>query len=165
MSNGGTVRFVDTSVLVELISVPGMCSADRQKRLKPELSTYLKQQDTLVLPITALIETGNHIAQCSGDRHEAAGDLVRIMEMAAEKQNRRWVMHRLPEGEEVLKKFINGIHKVGGFKILAPQKIGLGDLCILIEAADFRQRTGKMVEVDIWTLDVGLKTAWQAHTF
>lgn len=55
------VTVVDTSVLVEYLGVPGMCS-DRDAWMD-EIRVRIKRRDVLVLPLVVLVETGNHIGQ------------------------------------------------------------------------------------------------------
>lgn len=57
------VRFIDTSVMMNLLEVPEMCS-DAEK-IKEEWIEVLKAEDVLILPIATIIETGNHIAHIS----------------------------------------------------------------------------------------------------
>lgn len=60
------MEFVDTSILCNPLEVPGKCQ-DR-KRVIDELKRKRDRRDTdLLLPVTAIIETGNHIAQVSDE--------------------------------------------------------------------------------------------------
>ena len=52
-----TVWFVDTSVLVNLLDLDGF-NQDK-KAVADDLKRHLAAKDTLILPITAIIETGN----------------------------------------------------------------------------------------------------------
>ncbi|MFJ8843469.1 hypothetical protein ACIRFF_11250 [Streptomyces cyaneofuscatus] len=61
------VEFVDTSILCNLLAVPGKCQ-DREQVID-ELKRKRERRETdLLLPVTAIIETGNHIAQVSDGR-------------------------------------------------------------------------------------------------
>ena len=62
------VTFVDTSVLCELIEVPGMHS--RAAETREELRRREAAGERFVIPATAIIETGNHIEHANGDRRE-----------------------------------------------------------------------------------------------
>lgn len=42
------------------------------KRVDEKIKDEIKNRSTLVLPMAALIETGNHIAQANGDRYRIA---------------------------------------------------------------------------------------------
>ena len=63
------VRFIDTSVMTNILEMPGRCS-DAQK-IKEEFNFAMKQEEVLILPIATIIETGNHIA------HIADGNIRR----------------------------------------------------------------------------------------
>ena len=57
------IHFVDTSVLTELLNIPGF-----NKRHKQIIAEYLQLEgngDIFVLPVAVLVETGNHIAHVS----------------------------------------------------------------------------------------------------
>lgn len=57
------VRFIDTSVMMNLLEVPGKC-ADAQI-IKEEFRQIIDNKEGLILPIATIIETGNHIAHIS----------------------------------------------------------------------------------------------------
>lgn len=57
------VVLIDTSVLCEVLAVPNFNS--NASTFKKELQKKLGAGDTLLLPMTSILETGNHIGQCS----------------------------------------------------------------------------------------------------
>ena len=59
----GSVHLVDTSVLVELLDIPGR--NNRHEEAKQEYKELEKNGDSFVLPMAAILETGNHIAHIS----------------------------------------------------------------------------------------------------
>lgn len=59
------VRFIDTSVMMNLLEVPGRC-ADSQM-IKDEFRQIIDNKEVLILPIATIIETGNHIAHISNE--------------------------------------------------------------------------------------------------
>jgi predicted nucleic acid-binding protein len=62
-----TVWFVDTSVLVNLLDLDGF-NQDREA-VAEDFKKRLEAKDTLILPITSIIETGNHIAHHGNGSH------------------------------------------------------------------------------------------------
>ncbi|WP_344258612.1 hypothetical protein [Streptomyces sodiiphilus] len=61
------MEFVDTSILCNLLEIPGKCQ-DRE-RVIDELRRKRTARDCdLLLPVTAVIETGNHVAQIADGR-------------------------------------------------------------------------------------------------
>lgn len=54
------VRFMDTSIVMNLLEVPHMC-ADAES-VKSEFAKAVAEKETLILPMSTIIESGNHIA-------------------------------------------------------------------------------------------------------
>ena len=54
------VRFMDTSIIMNLLEIPGMCQ-DAEK-VKEEFNRAVEEKETLILPVSTIIESGNHIA-------------------------------------------------------------------------------------------------------
>lgn len=69
-----TICIVDTSILDELLSIPGWASHHDEV-----LTAYARRQqkrEAFLLPIAVLIETGNHVAQVpDGARRRKAAEL------------------------------------------------------------------------------------------
>jgi len=84
------VLVLDTSILCCWLRIPGKDTAgpaDDQwnfDRIDKLLNLEQAQGSTFVLPIASLIETGNFIAQCSGNRYELAKTLTDYLRNAAE---------------------------------------------------------------------------------
>lgn len=75
-----TITLVDTSVLCEILQVPDKCEPAKSFQVVAELDRRWKAGERLVIPLTAVIETGNHIAQAKkGDRHEVARRFVALL--------------------------------------------------------------------------------------
>ncbi len=72
------VVFLDTSVLCNLLAVPG-CAQDHDG-VRSEFEQRVASGARFVLPITTLIETGNHIAKTAGNRRAAAERFARMIE-------------------------------------------------------------------------------------
>ena len=80
------VLILDTSILCCWLRVPGKDTAGKADdrwdyaRINDLLSAERKRGSTFVLPIASLIETGNHIAQCNGDRFRLATALTQHLQ-------------------------------------------------------------------------------------
>src|SRR2546423_9255877 len=72
--------FIASSALCEPLEVPGMCSKHDDIRTEFELRD--DDGERFVIPITAVIETGNHIAQAGGDRRAAADRFCNLLATA-----------------------------------------------------------------------------------
>ena len=147
---GRPVVFVDTSVLCNLLRVPGKDS-DHQ-RITTDLLKK-RQSSDLVLPVTAIIETGNHIAQLANGHsrrtcaEKFAGVLQMVISGAAP-----WVLHAVEWDDAYLRAMLDGARTGSSLIALAMTGLGCGDLSILVEVERYRARTTG-VEIEVWTLD------------
>lgn len=152
------VSFVDTSILCNLIPVPGR-DQDRSE-VTAEMLDKQKSHEVLILPVTALIETGNFIAQISdGDARRKTAKIFEELLQLVIKNKAPWRLHQFTWGAEFLDSFIAGGGTGIRFVDHATRALGGGDLCILTERDLYRTRTGIPV-VNIWTRD----TALAAHS-
>lgn len=147
------VTFIDTSVLCELLEVPGMCSQHEDIRAEFELRAD-EDEERFVIPIAAVIETGNHIAQSSGDRRAAAQRFVGLL-TAARSSEAPFTVRRLSWDDEFLSELCAGGGTGQSLIDLASAKMGAGDVTILVERDRF-QRDSAYTEVRVWTLDEAL---------
>lgn len=146
-----TVRFVDTSVLCNLLDVPGR-NQDRDE-VQAEFKELVREGRTrFVIPVTTVIETGNHIANAAGDRRAAAKRLDRFLAEASTDEA-PWQLHAVTWGRDFLGSLRAG-DGTGASLVdhLGNGTMGTGDLAILCERDAFRKRTG-FRNVEIWTLE------------
>lgn len=149
-----TFTFVDTSVLCELLEVPGKSSPERAGALKEEADRRHQAGERFVIPITAVIETGNHIAQADGNRFEVAGRLVRLLELAVAEQS-PWRVLQTRLGPEFLSSLCAGDSTGKSLQALAAARVGAGDVALLVERDQLLSGSAA-VSVQVWTLDAGL---------
>ena len=143
-----SVVVIDTSILCVWLKVPNMetCGPDEDQwnfdRVDSKIGGHVENGDSLILPLTTIIETGNHIAHANGDRHEIAGRLGVVMTKAADaespwaafsEQSDRWK-------SENLKKLAQE------WPPLAAQKLSIGDATIK-DVADYYSRMGCLVTI------------------
>jgi hypothetical protein len=143
MQTSKSVVVIDTSILCVWLKIAGLetCGPDDDRwdfaRVNLEIERHVTEKKTLILPLTTLIETGNHIAKSTQNRHERATELAQLMTMSAEAQTPwaafseqldRW----LPEN---LKKLAEE------WPPLAAQKLSIGDATIK-DVADYYAKTG-----------------------
>lgn len=146
------VHFVDTSILLELLAVPG--KSQQPGPVKQRLDELVSLGVQLVLPIAAVIETGNHIVQLpdGASRRTCAERFVALLRLTAT-ERLPWVLHSVAWDERMLAKLCDGTEMTGPFVELASAGvIGTGDLAILAECESYAERTAH-VEVKVWTLD------------
>lgn len=149
------VSFVDTSVLCELLAVPG--KSQESARYKAELKARLDGGEQFVVPLTAVIETGNHIAQAGGDRRAAASRLVELLRRAMAGQQ-QFLIHEVEWDAAFLVALCDGDSTATSFVDLAGSgRMGAGDVAILVERDRFVATTAYRAEdVGIWTKEAEL---------
>lgn len=154
---GLTVRFIDTSVLCNLVDVPGR-NQDREA-IRTEFEELVAEGRTrFVIPVTSIVETGNHIANASGDRRAAAAKLERFLSAAASEEL-PWQLHAVTWDGDFLDRLRAGAD-TGSTLVdhLGNATMGTGDLAILCERDAFRARTN-FERVEVWTLEATMG-AW-----
>lgn len=148
------VQFIDTSVLVEFLNVPGFNS--RHAEVAEEMERRTAADVTFVLPVTTIIETGNHISQCSGDRRAAAERFIRALNLARSAAP-PWIVRDVAWDGDFLARFVQG-NATGSDLLthLSDKTLGSGDVAILVEREQFSRTISAKVE--IWTLDKKLNS-------
>ncbi|MGI8808043.1 MAG: hypothetical protein ACR2KK_09425 [Acidimicrobiales bacterium] len=149
-----TVTMVDTSVLCELLQVPGKSNPARGADVRAEVDRRWRDGERFVIPITAVIETGNHIAQADGNRYDVAGRLVRLLQVAISEES-HWRVLQTRLGAEFLTSLCAGDSTGQSMEALAAARVGAGDIAILVERDQFLASTA-IRTVQVWTFDEGL---------
>lgn len=150
------VYFIDTSVLDNLLEIPKK-SQDREQ-VKKDFSKRQSENSRFILPITAVIETGNHIAQLSDGqvRRAIAEKFSQMLELTAQRQA-PWILHDFQWNKEFITELISQ-HRAGQTMVeLMMQQVGGGDLCILTERELYRRATG--ITAEVWTYDTMLASS------
>lgn len=150
--------FIDTSVLLNLLDVPHKNShrveaVEEFKRLARDPAIVL------IIPVTAVIETGNHIAQLDdGNVRRQKAELLSGWLRKALDGTSPWGLSRSEWDDAALSRLIDGYLHLPGLPQLASQGVGAGDAAILHERQRFIERADvpSAQSVRIWTLDVGL---------
>ena len=143
-----SVAIVDTSIFCNVLNIPNM-NGEREQVMK-QLEDFLETETTLLLPMAAVYETGNHIAHLSDGRNRR-----RFAEAFVEQVKKAmtgeapWQVMQVPTTEEV-GDWLNG------FPDSAMRGAGMGDLFIIKEWEKFK---GKVPDcrIFIWSLDRDLK--------
>ena len=138
------VAIVDTSIFCEFLNIPTMNNS-REKVFNK--SQKLVNNDTsFLLPMAAVYETGNHIAQLSdgGNRRRFAEAFVLEVQKAIN-GDAPWIVLQVPMLEEI-RMWLNK------FPDSAMRGVGMGDLSIIKEWKKAKKRT-PYLRVFIWSLD------------
>lgn len=148
-----SVCIIDTSIFCELLTIPGMCS--QAKVVRQQFAAHTSRRVTLLLPMTTILETGNHIGQNGdgGQRRLAAGRFVTAV-IAALDGTAPWTATPFPDRDAMLawlKEFPDYTMRNDA----RGKGSGLGDLTIIKEWE--RQRAlHPRRRVFIWSLDAQL---------
>lgn len=143
------ICIIDTSVFCNILGIPN--KSQNQTKTLETLGTYLGNDATLLLPMTTIYETGNHIAQ-NGDgriRRQKAQLFVEVVQKAfdGEAPWRPTPMDRLEHMVEWLPDFPNW----------AMQGSGFGDLSI-VQIYERQCKLHRSRDVFIWSYDDHLST-------
>ena len=147
-----TVTMVDTSVLCELLQVPGKSDPARGANVRAEVDRRWQSGERFVIPVTAVIETGNHIAQTH--RHDVAGRFVRLLRMAISEES-HWRVLQTRMGTDFLAALCAGDSTGKTLEALTAAGVGAGDVAILVERDQFLAGTA-VRKVQVWTFDHSL---------
>ncbi len=151
------VTLVDTSVLCELLQVPGKCESERRVQMLEEVDVRSSEGERLVIPFTAVVETGNLIVQSGGERFDVAERLAAFLRVALQADS-PFLVPELAFGRDFVAAIAEGGSTGETLAQLASQKkVGTGDVAILVQRDQLRAR-GDFTAVDVWTLDRHLDT-------
>ncbi|MBY8880446.1 hypothetical protein [Actinacidiphila acidipaludis] len=146
------VEFVDTSVLCNLLGIPGK-SQDRAEVIAAYQVKQKARDCDLLLPVTAIIETGNHIAQLAdGRQRRACAELFDAMLRAVVNGDAPWALNEVEWNAAHLDALLAGGRTGSTLVEHACNRLGCGDLNILIERDRYLARTSG-VQATVWTLD------------
>lgn len=153
---GRQVVFVDTSVLCNMLAIPEK-DQDRE-RVVADLERLGRSAD-LLLPITAVIETGNHVAQIKDGRvrRTCAEKFARMVRLVVD-HKAPWTLNAVGWDKGFLESLLAGAGTGTSLVEHAACRLGCGDLSILVEMDRYRARTAGL-EVSLWTFDAQLD-AW-----
>jgi hypothetical protein len=146
------VTFIDTSVLCELLEVPG--KSQRSSGVRDELYERANAGERFIIPVTAIIETGNHIVQAQGDRYAAAQRLCGLINNITG-GDQSFLLHEFAWDGAFLQQLCDGDSTGQPLdQWAAAAQMGAGDLAILVERDRFVARSAlKRNDVTIWTLE------------
>jgi hypothetical protein len=143
MQTSKSVVVIDTCILCVWLGVPGKetCGPDAGRwnfaKVDQDIQRHIEIKSSLILPLTTIIETGNHISQAAGDRFALAMKLGEIILKTAEAVS-PWATF-----SEQLDRWTPGNLKklAKDWPSLAAQKMSIGDATIK-EVADYYAKMG-----------------------
>lgn len=150
------VHFIDTSVLLNIINVPGR--NQKREEVMRELKELMEdsKNNALVLPFATIIETGNHIAHCGNgyERRKSAEKFVECIENTIN-NNAPWQYY----GNQMTTEDLREICK--DFPDFAMREEGFGDLSIVKSYEKYKNETPAIHKIRIWSVDGHLKDVYE----
>lgn len=139
-----SICIVDTSVFCNILDVPNR-NQDHESVLA-ELTERVESDDTLLLPLATIYETGNHIAQNGNgaERRSTARKFINQVGLAL--QGETPFTPTDVNDEEEIRRWLTD------FPDYAASGVGFGDVSI-IEAFNKQSRLHRARRVYIWSLD------------
>jgi len=139
-----SICLLDTSILCELLEIPDRCQ--NPEEISTEFAAKREGDETLLLPMSAIIETGNHIGHLrnGGRRRTLAEIFIRLVQQAIRGES-PFTSTPFFETEALLA-------WLDDFPDWVNQSSGLADLTIKKEF-DRQCQLNRMRRVYIWSLD------------
>lgn len=149
------VVFLDTSVLLNLLDVPHNNSDHAE--IREEFRRLAADVTTFVVPVTAVVETGNAIARLPGG-NERRACMTRLAD---------WLRTALTataplavSGVAWDESFLIALLDGGGARMplveFATCGVGSGDAGLLLEVERYRSKVPSATPIAVWTLDEAL---------
>lgn len=153
------VEFVDTSILVEFLDVPGR-NANRERILK-EFARRRRAGVQFLLPTATVIETGNHVHHVKEGhaRRRCAEGFAEILRLTSAGKA-PWVLFEATWDAAFLTALGSGVGtSMDIVEHAVKQSLSCGDLSIMAERDLYRSRVSPQTDVSIWTVDQAMD-AW-----
>lgn len=147
---------IDTSVFLNILSVPGKCQ-DKEEVIKA-FEDYIALGASFILPMATIIETGNHIAQ-NGNGNTRRKVASQFCEHISKVLNDEapYKISNFPNNDE-MKQWLNQFPDLA-MRNKSPTKqegTSFGDLTI-IQEFEKQKKLFRAYEIWIWSLDDDLK--------
>ena len=141
------VRIIDTSVLVNILDIPNR--NQNHKEAMDEFKILIKSnQDSLILPLATIIETGNHIAHIPDGniRRDKAELFAKYLEKTA-KGEAPWEYYcrELDKSDLVI--------MAKEFPDSATRETGIGDMSIIRAYEKYKAEIPAVGNIMIWSFD------------
>lgn len=153
----GGVVFLDSSVLFNLLDVPHK-NGDRPE-VVAKFQKLVGEATTFVFPVTAVIETGNVIAQLpAGHARRACMELFVEWLRRALTTTTPLVVSGVPWDQDFPSALIDGGEDRMSLVDFATSGLGSGDASLLRELQRYRAKVPSATPISLWTLDETLSS-------
>lgn len=146
------VSIIDTSVLCNIIDIPHM-NQDHKVIMEELVLLQKDPQQTLILPLATIIETGNHIAHIANGsyRRERAQTMAELINRTVNDQA-PWSYY----GQEFEREDLLEISRAVVDNAII--EIGIGDLSIVQVYKKYKNTVPAIGSIRIWSLDNHLQS-------
>lgn len=140
------VTFIDTSVMTNLLDIPH--KNEHREDVAKEIRNLIEQKgQVLILPITTIIETGNHISHISDGRiRRSKADLFCQYLRNTAQGKAPWTLYGNQLDDQDL------LYLADHFQDFAVKEMGIGDLSIIRQYQTYKEKD-PVSRVRIWTYD------------
>lgn len=153
------LQLLDTSILVELLQVPGECA--RHDTTLAEFDARSAQATELQMPVAAIVEAGAHVGRiANGHERRACGRRFVNMVRSTVDRVAPWSFTPLDWDVAFLSELIAPTDERAPeiVESLSKQFLEMGDLLIVAEFRRVRANLDpRVVDVDVWTYDGNLR--------
>ncbi|WP_420435864.1 hypothetical protein [Candidatus Poriferisodalis sp.] len=143
------VVFVDSSVLMRLIGMDGDAAA---RETAEQFEDRIAAGQQFVIPVTAIVEVGNLIAQQSSNRRKLAERLQEVLR-AAQAADPPWIIRAVTMDQQFIQELLDG-NSTGSdlVTLIGDGRLGTGDVALLVERDQFLRGT-QYTSAEVWSLD------------
>lgn len=145
------IRFIDTSIVMNLLEIPDRC--EDKEQVKREFQKAVSDGDRLVLPMSTIIESGNHIAHIkNGDARRSKALLFQEFLEKTACDETPWKLY----GTELKKEDLLFIAQEFPERALI-YEMGIGDLSIIRFYENAKKTLPALGKIMIWSTDKHLQ--------
>ena len=139
------VRFIDTSIVMNLLEIPNMCA--EAAVVKDEFKTAVEAEETMILPMSTIIESGNHIAHIADGtiRRTKAMEFQTFLRKTA-KDEAPWKLYGLEMRKEDLLALANDFPEYA-----LNLEMGIGDMSIIRFYERYKKEVPAIGHIMIWS--------------
>ena len=140
------IRFVDTSIMTNILNIPSR--NEKREEILRVFDSLDPSVDFLILPVSTIIETGNHIAHIDDGRtrRDVATRFSRIL--------KNIINEVIPWKLYGTKLEVSDIDWIASeFPDYSLSETGIGDLCIIRQYSIYKESFPGIGKIMIWSVD------------
>lgn len=141
------IRFMDTSIVMNLLEIPNRC--EHAEEVKKEFLSAVQAQETMILPMATIIESGNHISHIA-DGNVRREKAIRFQEFLRKTANNEalWKLYGLKMDREDLLALADKFPEYA-----LTMEMGIGDMSIIRFYEKYKKEVPAIGHIMIWSTD------------